>query len=52
VPSALGGSLGSSHKVTFQLEDVTAPPALQLHENVRVSYGEAASGTFIATGLG
>ncbi len=52
VPSALAGSRGTSHKVTFQLGGGQDASALQLHEKVRVAYAEAASGSFTATAIG
>jgi hypothetical protein len=52
VPSALRGSFGSSHNVTFQVTDPQALAALSLHQKVRVSYAEAASGSFLATAIG
>jgi hypothetical protein len=52
VPSALAGSAGASHTVTFQLGDVQTASPLQLHEKVRVTYVEAASGSFTATAIG
>jgi hypothetical protein len=52
VPSALTGSAGASHKLTFQLGDVQTAAPLQLHAKVRVNYAEVASGSFIATAIG
>jgi hypothetical protein len=52
VPSALTGSAGASHQVTFQLGDLQIASPLALHQKVRVSYAEAASGSFIATAIG
>jgi hypothetical protein len=52
VPSALTGSAGSSHKVSFQVDDLQSLTSVQLHQNVRVTYAEAASGSFIATAIG
>src|SRR5579884_626192 len=48
VPAALAGSFGSGHRVTVQLDGLPQAPELQLHQTVRVSYAEAASGTFMA----
>jgi hypothetical protein len=52
VPSALAGTAGASHRVTFQLGDLQSAPQLQLNQKVRVTYAEAASGSFIATAIG
>jgi hypothetical protein len=52
VPSALTGSAGSSHKLTVGLGGLQSVPELQLHQKVRVTYTEAASGSFIATAVG
>jgi hypothetical protein len=52
VPSALRGSAGAGHLVTFQLDELQNPPQLQVGQKVRVTYAEAASGSFIATAIG
>lgn len=50
VASALGAVGGASHKITFQLgEDQNT---LEPHQQVRVSYAQAASGSMIATAIG
>ncbi len=49
VSAALSRGAGASHKITFQLTGAQTP--LQLHQQVRVSYAEAASGSFLATAI-
>jgi hypothetical protein len=52
VPSALAGTAGWGHRVTFQAADPQSLTGLQVHQNVHVTYVEAASGSFIASAIG